>query len=117
MFFRKRKGFVLISTMLIVLMLSIIASEMSKAFFLDLRKEGYLSFDAIAFSKRIESEKFLLNFIKRELNKNPNVNKQNPIFNDSLVFQFDDFSLEGTLSDHSNCFNINHLITFDLCNI
>ena len=53
MFFRKRKGFVLISTMLIVLMLSIIASEMSKAFFLDLRKEGYLSFDAIAFSKRI----------------------------------------------------------------
>ena len=112
MFFRKRKGFVLISTMLIVLMLSIIASEMSKAFFLDLRKEGYLSFDAIAFSKRIESEKFLLNFIKHELNKNPNVNKQNPIFNESLVFQFDDFSLEGSLSDHSNCFNINHLITF-----
>ena len=98
--------------MLIVLMLSVIASEMSKAFFLDIRKEGYLSFDAIAHTKRIESEKFLLNFIKRELNKNTNVNKQNPIFNEDLIFQFDDFILEGSLTDYSNCFNVNHLITF-----
>ena len=98
--------------MLIVLMLSVIASEMSKAFFLDIRKEGYLSFDAIAHTKRIESEKFLLNFIKRELNKNTNVNKQNPIFNEDLIFQFDDFILQGSLSDYSNCFNVNHLITF-----
>ena len=112
MLFKKRKGFVLISTMLIVLMLSVIASEMSKAFFLDIRKEGYLSFDAIAHTKRIESEKFLLNFIKRELNKNTNVNKQNPIFNEDLIFQFDDFILEGALTDYSNCFNVNHLITF-----
>ena len=96
MFFKKRKGFVLISTMLIVLMLSVIASEMSKAFFLDIRKEGYLSFDAIAHTKRIESEKFLLNFIKRELNKNTNVNKQNPLFNEDLIFQFDDFILQGS---------------------
>lgn len=93
-------------------MLSVIASEMSKAFFLDIRKEGYLSFDAIAHTKRIESEKFLLNFIKRELNKNTNVNKQNPIFNEDLIFQFDDFTLQGSLSDYSNCFNVNHLITF-----
>ena len=98
--------------MLIVLMLSVIASEMSKAFFLDIRKEGYLSFDAIAHTKRIESEKFLLNFIKRELNKNTNVNKLNPIFNEDLIFQFDDFILQGSLSDYSNCFNVNHLITF-----
>ena len=98
--------------MLIVLMLSVIASEMSKAFFLDIRKEGYLSFDAIAHTKRIESEKFLLNFIKRELNKNTNVNKQNPIFNEDLIFQFDDFILQGSLTDYSNCFNVNHLITF-----
>ena len=112
MLYKKRKGFVLISTMLIVLMLSVIASEMSKAFFLDIRKEGYLSFDAIAHTKRIESEKFLLNFIKRELNKNTNVNKQNPIFNEDLIFQFDDFILQGSLSDYSNCFNVNHLITF-----
>ena len=112
MLFKKRKGFVLISTMLIVLMLSVIASEMSKAFFLDIRKEGYLSFDAIAHTKRIESEKFLLNFIKRELNKNTNVNKQNPIFNEDLIFQFDDFILQGSLTDYSNCFNVNHLITF-----
>ena len=93
-------------------MLSVIASEMSKAFFLDIRKEGYLSFDAIAHTKRIESEKFLLNFIKRELNKNTNVNKLNPIFNEDLIFQFDDFILQGSLSDYSNCFNVNHLITF-----
>lgn len=112
MLFKKRKGFVLISTMLIVLMLSVIASEMSKAFFLDIRKEGYLSFDAIAHTKRIESEKFLLNFIKRELNKNTKVNKQNPIFNEDLIFQFDDFILQGSLTDYSNCFNVNHLITF-----
>ena len=112
MLFKKRKGFVLISTMLIVLMLSVIASEMSKAFFLDIRKEGYLSFDAIAHTKRIESEKFLLNFIKRELNKNTNVNKQNPIFNEDLIFQFDDFILQGSLTDYTNCFNVNHLITF-----
>jgi len=112
MLFKKRKGFVLISTMLIVLMLSVIASEMSKAFFLDIRKESYLSFDAIAHTKRIESEKFLLNFIKRELNKNTNVNKLNPIFNEDLIFQFDDFILQGSLSDYSNCFNVNHLITF-----
>ena len=112
MLFKKRKGFVLISTMLIVLMLSVIASEMSKAFFLDIRKEGYLSFDAIAHTKRIESEKFLLNFIKRELNKNTNVNKQNPIFNEDLIFHFDDFILQGSLTDYSNCFNVNHLITF-----
>ena len=98
--------------MLIVLMLSVIASEMSKAFFLDIRKEGYLSFDAIAHTKRIESEKFLLNFIKRELNKNINVNKQNPIFNEDLIFQFDDFILQGSLTDYTNCFNVNHLITF-----
>ena len=110
--FKKRKGFVLISTMLIVLMLSVIASEMSKAYFLDIRKEGYLSFDAIAHTKRIESEKFLLNFIKRELNKNANVNKQNPLLNETLIFQFDDFILQGSLIDYSNCFNVNHLITF-----
>ena len=93
-------------------MLSVIASEMSKAFFLDIRKEGYLSFDAIAHNKRIESEKFLLNFIKRELNKNANVNKQNPLLNETLIFQFDDFILQGSLTDYSNCFNVNHLITF-----
>ena len=112
MLFKKRKGFVLISTMLIVLMLSVIASEMSKAFFLDIRKEGYLSFDAIAHTKRIEAEKFLLNFIKRELNKNAKVNKQNYILNEGLFFQFDDFILEGSLIDYSNCFNVNHLIIF-----
>ena len=93
-------------------MLSVIASEMSKAYFLDIRKEGYLSFDAIAHTKRIESEKFLLNFIKRELNKNANVNKQNPLLNETLIFQFDDFILQGSLIDYSNCFNVNHLITF-----
>ena len=54
----------------------------------------------------------LLNFIKRELNKNTNVNKQNPIFNEDLIFQFDDFILQGSLTDYSNCFNVNHLITF-----
>ena len=93
-------------------MLSVIASEMSKAYFLDIRKEGYLSFDAIAHTKRIESEKFLLNFIKRELNINANVNKQNPLLNETLIFQFDDFILQGSLIDYSNCFNVNHLITF-----
>ena len=93
-------------------MLSVIASEMSKAYFLDIRKEGYLSFDAIAHTKRIESEKFLLNFIKRELNKNAKVNKQNPLLNETLIFQFDDFILQGSLIDYSNCFNVNHLITF-----
>ena len=105
-----KPGVILITTLLIVMILSIISVQISKNFYISLKREAYLDFKNLSHQMLISSEKQAI----KSLQKNIKLFQSKLTLNDSLLnnkfyFQNDLMILEVSVLDASNCFNLNSL--------
>ena len=105
-----KPGVILITTLLIVMILSIISVQISKNFYISLKREAYLDFKNLSHQMLMSSEKQAI----KSLQKNVKPFQSKLTLNDSLLnnkfyFQNDLMVLEVSVLDASNCFNLNSL--------
>ena len=105
-----KPGVILITTLLIVMILSIISMQISKNFYISLKREAYLDFKNLSHQMLMSSEKQAI----KSLQKNIKLFQSKLTLNDSLLnnkfyFQNDLMVLEVSVLDASNCFNLNSL--------
>ena len=105
-----KPGVILITTLLIVMILSIISVQISKNFYISLKREAYLDFKNLSHQMLMSSEKQAI----KSLQKNIKLFQSKLTLNDSLLnnkfyFQNDLMILEVSVLDASNCFNLNSL--------
>ena len=105
-----KPGVILITTLLIVMILSIISMQISKNFYISLKREAYLDFKNLSHQMLMSSEKQAI----KSLQKNIKLFQSKLTLNDSLLnnkfyFQNDLMLLEVSVLDASNCFNLNSL--------
>ena len=105
-----KPGVILITTLLIVMILSIISVQISKNFYISLKREAYLDFKNLSHQMLMSSEKQAI----KSLQKNIKLFQSKLTLNDSLLnnkfyFQNDLMLLEVSVLDASNCFNLNSL--------
>ena len=105
-----KPGVILITTLLIVMILSIISMQISKNFYISLKREAYLDFKNLSHQMLMSSEKQAI----KSLQKNVKPFQSKLTLNDSLLnnkfyFQNDLMVLEVSVLDASNCFNLNSL--------
>ena len=105
-----KPGVILITTLLIVMILSIISMQISKNFYISLKREAYLDFKNLSHQMLMSSEKQAI----KSLQKNIKLFQSKLTLNDSFLnnkfyFQNDLMLLEVSVLDASNCFNLNSL--------
>jgi len=105
-----KPGVILITTLLIVMVMSVISMQISKNFYVSLKREAYLDFKNQSQHMLISSEKQAITSIQREIKPyQSKLTLNDPILRNKFYYQNDLMLLEIEVSDASNCFNLNSL--------
>ena len=105
-----KPGVILITTLLIVMIMSVISMQISKNFFIALKREAYLDFKNLSYQMLLSSEAQAIETVKRNIDSYRNkLTADNPLLTKNFTYDYDIFSLELKIIDGSNCFNINSI--------
>lgn len=105
-----KPGVILITTLMIVMVMSIISMQISKNFFIALKREAYLDFKNLSYQMLLSSEAQAIETVKREIDSYRNkLTANNPLLTKNFTYDYDIFSLELKIIDGSNCFNLNSI--------
>ena len=63
-----RPGVILITTILIVMVMSVISMQISKNFYISMKREAYLDFKNLSYQMLISSEKQAIKSIQKDIN-------------------------------------------------
>ena len=105
-----KPGVILITTLLIVMILSIISVQISKNFYISLKREAYLDFKNLSHQMLMSSEKQAIRSLQKNIKSfQSKLTLNDSILNNKFYFQNDLMVLEVSVLDASNCFNLNSL--------
>ena len=105
-----KPGVVLISTLLIVMVMAIISTQISKIFFLSIQRDSYIDFKNHSLQLLLSSEKEAIQSIQKEIvSSNQKLTNKNPVLNQSYFFSNELATIQVDVSDASNCFNLNSI--------
>ena len=105
-----KSGVILITTLLIVMILSIISVQISKNFYISLKREAYLDFKNLSHQMLMSSEKQAIRSLQKNIKSfQSKLTLNDSILNNKFYFQNDLMVLEVSVLDASNCFNLNSL--------
>ena len=105
-----KPGVILITTLLIVMILSIISMQISKNFYISLKREAYLDFKNLSHQMLMSSEKQAIQSLQKNIELfQSKLTLNDPLLNNKFYFQNDLMNLELSVIDASNCFNLNSL--------
>ena len=105
-----KPGVVLISTLLIVMVMAIISTQISKNFFLSIQRDSYIDFKNHSLQLLLSSEKEAIQSIQKEIvSSNQKLTNKNPVLNQSYFFSNELATIQVDVSDASNCFNLNSI--------
>ena len=105
-----KPGVILITTLLIVMILSIISVQISKNFYISLKREAYLDFKNLSHQMLMSSEKQAIKSLQKNIKSfQSKLTLNDSILNNKFYFQNDLMVLEVSVLDASNCFNLNSL--------
>ena len=105
-----KPGVILITTLLIVMVMSVISMQISKNFFIALKREAYLDFKNLSYQMLLSSEAQAIETVKRNIDSYRNkLTANNPLLTRNFTYDYDIFSLELKIIDGSNCFNLNSI--------
>jgi general secretion pathway protein K len=107
-----KPGVILITTLLIVMVMSVISVQISKNFFIALKREAYLDFKNLSYQMLLSSEAQAIETVKRNIDSYRNkLTANNPLLTKRFTYDYDIFSLELKIIDGSNCFNLNSIFS------
>ena len=105
-----KPGVILITTLLIVMILSIISVQISKNFYISLKREAYLDFKNLSHQMLMSSEKQAIKSLQKNIKSfQLKLTLNDSLLNNKFYFQNDLMILEVSVLDASNCFNLNSL--------
>ena len=105
-----KPGIILITTLLIVMILSIISVQISKNFYISLKREAYLDFKNLSHQMLMSSEKQAIKSLQKNIKSfQSKLTLNDSLLNNKFYFQNDLMILEVSVLDASNCFNLNSL--------
>ena len=105
-----KPGVILITTLLIVMILSIISVQISKNFYISLKREAYLDFKNLSHQMLMSSEKQAIKLLQKNIKSfQSKLTLNDSLLNNKFYFQNDLMILEVSVLDASNCFNLNSL--------
>ena len=105
-----KPGVILITTLLIVMILSIISMQISKNFYISLKREAYLDFKNLSHQMLMSSEKQAIKSLQKNIKSfQSKLTLNDSILNNKFYFQNALMVLEVSVLDASNCFNLNSL--------
>jgi len=105
-----KPGVILITTLLIVMILSIISVQISKNFYISLKREAYLDFKNLSHQMLMSSEKQAIKLLQKNIKSfQSKLTLNDSLLNNKFYFQNDLMVLEVSVLDASNCFNLNSL--------
>ena len=105
-----KPGVILITTLLIVMILSIISMQISKNFYISLKREAYLDFKNLSHQMLMSSEKQAIKLLQKNIKSfQSKLTLNDSLLNNKFYFQNDLMVLEVSVLDASNCFNLNSL--------
>ena len=105
-----KPGVILITTLLIVMILSIISVQISKNFYISLKREAYLDFKNLSHQMLMSSEKQAIKSLQKNIKPfQSKLTLNDSILNNKFYFQNALMLLEVSVLDASNCFNLNSL--------
>ena len=105
-----KPGVILITTLLIVMILSIISVQISKNFYISLKREAYLDFKNLSHQMLMSSEKQAIKSLQKNIKSfQSKLTLNDSLLNNKFYFQNDLMVLEVSVLDASNCFNLNSL--------
>ena len=105
-----KPGVILITTLLIVMILSIISVQISKNFYISLKREAYLDFKNLSHQMLMSSEKQAIKSLQKNIKSfQLKLTLNDSLLNNKFYFQNDLMVLEVSVLDASNCFNLNSL--------
>jgi len=105
-----KPGVILITTLLIVMILSIISMQISKNFYISLKREAYLDFKNLSHQMLMSSEKQAIKSLQKNIKPfQSKLTLNDSLLNNKFYFQNDLMLLEVSVLDASNCFNLNSL--------
>ena len=105
-----KPGVILITTLLIVMILSIISVQISKNFYISLKREAYLDFKNLSHQMLMSSEKQAIKSLQKNIKPfQSKLTLNDSLLNNKFYFQNDLMILEVSVLDASNCFNLNSL--------
>ena len=105
-----KPGVILITTLLIVMILSIISMQISKNFYISLKREAYLDFKNLSHQMLMSSEKQAIKSLQKNIKSfQSKLTLNDSLLNNKFYFQNDLMLLEVSVLDASNCFNLNSL--------
>ena len=105
-----KSGVILITTLLIVMILSIISVQISKNFYISLKREAYLDFKNLSHQMLMSSEQQAIKSLQKNIKSfQSKLTLNDSLLNNKFYFQNDLMILEVSVLDASNCFNLNSL--------
>ena len=105
-----KPGVILITTLLIVMILSIISVQISKNFYISLKREAYLDFKNLSHQMLMSSEQQAIKSLQKNIKSfQSKLTLNDSLLNNKFYFQNDLMVLEVSVLDASNCFNLNSL--------
>ena len=105
-----KPGVILITTLLIVMILSIISVQISKNFYISLKREAYLDFKNLSHQMLMSSEQQAIKSLQKNIKPfQSKLTLNDSLLNNKFYFQNDLMVLEVSVLDASNCFNLNSL--------
>ena len=92
------------------MVMSVISMQISKNFFIALKREAYLDFKNLSYQMLLSSEAQAIETVKRNIDSYRNkLTADNPLLTKNFTYDYDIFSLELKIIDGSNCFNLNSI--------
>ena len=105
-----KKGVVLISVLLILLVLSGISVSLGEIFFKSIKRSSYIEFQSTSIQLQRNMESLGMDMIDQNLRYNKGyLTKDDQLLKDEIFFESNGFLIRSKLVDTSNCFNLNSL--------
>ena len=111
MYTDNKRGVVLISVLLIVLILSGISVSLGEIFFKSIKRSTYIEFQSTSIQLQRNMESLGIDLIDQNLRYNKGyLTKNDQLLKDEIFFESNGFLIRSRLVDTSNCFNLNSLL-------
>lgn len=107
-----KPGVILITTLLVIMIMSVISTQISKVFMLSLQREAYVDFSNTSRQLLVSIEAQAIKRLQQEMNAyNLKLRSVDPLLTNPMYYQVGPKNLEIVVKDATNCFNLNSLFT------
>ena len=107
-----KPGVILITTLLVILIMSVISTQISKTFMLSMQREMYMDFSNTSYQLLLSAEAQAIKKIQQEMKMySAKLKSQDPLLKNGMYYPIGTRTLQISVKDAGNCFNLNSLFT------